>query len=174
MTIDGVFDHTSGIPDEEIHEHYSTLLIDADEILYGRKTYELMQYWQTILKHPTIETAEKNFALAIDHIQKTVFSHSLKKTDWDTATLCSKPLEEYVRELKTQPGKNILAGSRSIIMQLMKMKLIDEVQLCVYPVIAGNGAILFNDELDRTLFKLVKTKIFKGGAILLFYEPKYT
>ena len=52
MTIDGVCDHTAGLPDEEVHQHYADLLDSADIILYGRTTYQLMQYWQTLLKKP--------------------------------------------------------------------------------------------------------------------------
>ena len=74
--------------------------------------------------------------------------------------------------MKKQPGKDILIGSRSLIMQLLKLNLIDELQLCIYPVIAGKGLRLFENSNDRILFKLMKTKRFSGGAVLLYYEPK--
>lgn len=128
-TIDGVFDHTAGIPDEEIHQHYTALLENADIIAYGRITYQLMQYWQTLLKNPSGEKTTDEFAVAIDKIQKLVFSHKLKDTGWNTATLVTRPLEEMISRLKQQPGNNILIGSRSLIMQLMKADLIDELQL---------------------------------------------
>lgn len=171
MTIDSVCDHTAGLPDEEIHQYYVDLLHSADLILYGRTTYQLMQYWQTLIKNPSGEKTMDNFALAIDKIQKIVFSHKLKRTGWDSAKLATKPIEELVRELKQQPGKDILVGSRSLITQLMKLNLIDEYQLCVHPVIAGKGLPLFEHVNDRTIFKLIKTKIFSGGAITLYYEP---
>lgn len=171
MTIDGVFDHTAGLPDEEIHQHYTDLLDGADIIFYGRKTYQLMQYWQALLINPSGEKTADDFAIAIDKIQKIVFSHTLKNTNWDSAKLATKPLEELVRELKQQPGKDLLVGSRSLILQLMKLNLIDEYQLCVYPVIAGKGSLLFDNVNDRTIFKLTKTKTFNGGAIILYYAP---
>ncbi len=171
MTIDGVFDHTAGLPDEEIHQHYTDLLDSAGMILYGRITYQLMQYWQTLIKNPSGEKTADDFAIAIDKIQKIVFSHQLKNTDWDSAKLATKPIDELVRVLKQQSGKDILVGSRSLITQLMKLNLIDEYQLCVHPVIAGNGLLLFENVHDRTIFKLTKTKSFINGAVTLYYEP---
>src|SRR6478609_3742724 len=107
MTLDGFCDHTAGIPDEEIHQHYTDLLHNADAILYGRITYQLMQYWQTLIKNPSGKTSMDDFAVAIDKIPKIVFSHKLKNTEWDTATLANQPIEEMVKELKQQSGKDI-------------------------------------------------------------------
>lgn len=170
-TIDGNCDHTAGIADEELHQHYADLLDKGGIILYGRTTYQLMQYWQTVLKNPSGEKASDDFAKAIDKIHKIVFSHSLKNTDWETAEIATKPLEVVIQELKQQSGKNIFIGSRSLIIQLINLKLIDELQLCIQPVIAGKGLWLFENITDRTLFKLNKTKSFSNGAILLYYEP---
>ena len=170
MTLDGFCDHTAGLPDEEIHQHYADLLDNADVILYGRITYQLMQYWQTLLKNPSGEKSMDDFAMAIDKIPKIVFSHTLKNTEWDSAKLANQPIEEIVKELKQQSGRDILVGSRSLIIQLMKLNLIDEYQLCVHPVVAGSGLPLFENINDRTIFKLIKTKIFSGGAVTLYYE----
>jgi dihydrofolate reductase len=172
MTIDGFCDHTSGIPDEEIHQHYAELLDNADVVLYGRITYQLMQYWQNLLKNPSGEKSMDDFAKAIDRIPKIVFSHTLKNTEWDSAKLSDKSPEEIVLELKQQTGRDILVGCRSLIIQLMKLNLIDEYQLCVHPVIAGGGLPLFENINDRTILKLIKTKSFSGGAVTLYYEPK--
>jgi len=171
MTLDGFCDHTAGLPDEEIHQHYTELLGQADLILYGRITYQLMQYWQTLLKNPSDEKSMNDFAIAIDKIPKIVFSHTLKNTEWDSAKLSNKSLEEMALELKQQPGRDILVGSRSLIIQLMKLNLIDEYQLCVHPVVAGSGLSLFENINDRTVLKLIKTKAFSGGAVTLYYEP---
>jgi dihydrofolate reductase len=171
MTIDGFCDHTAGIPDEEIHQHYADLLNNAGAILYGRITYQLMQFWQTLIKNPSGEKSMDDFAVAIDKVPKIVFSHTLKNTGWDSARLSDQSLEEEALELKRQPGKDIFVGSRSLIIQLMKLNLIDEFQLCVHPVVAGSGLPLFENVNDRTVFKLIKTKTFSGGAVTLYYEP---
>ncbi|MCS6917426.1 MAG: dihydrofolate reductase family protein [Chitinophagales bacterium] len=171
ITIDGVYDHTEGLPDGEIHQHYADLLDNAGVILYGRKTYELMQYWQTVLTNPSGDKTANKFAIAIDRIPKIVFSHTLKDTGWDSAKLATKSLDDLVRDLKQQSGKDIFVGSRSLIMQLMNLYLIDEYQLCIHPVVAGKGSPLFDNVNDRTILKLTRTKTFSNGAIILYYEP---
>jgi dihydrofolate reductase len=170
-TLDGFCDHTAGIPDEEIHNHYADLLNNAGVILYGRITYQLMQFWQTLLKNPSGEKSMDDFANAIDNVQKIVFSHTLKNTEWDSAELAKQTLEDEVSKLKQQSGKDIFVGSRSLIIQLMKLNLIDEYQLCVHPVVAGSGLPLFENINERTILKLIKTKTFGGGAITLYYKP---
>jgi dihydrofolate reductase len=170
-TIDGNCDHTVGIADEEIHQHYTRLLDNAGVILYGRITYQLMEFWRTILEKPSAEKSMNDFAVTIDKIQKIVFSRTLKNVGWESANLANRSLEEEVLELKQQSGKDIFVGSRSLIIQLMNLNLIDELQLCIQPVIAGKGLSLFEDIKDRTIFKLKKTKTFNDGAVILYYEP---
>ena len=171
MTLDGFCDHTAGIPDDEIHQHYTDLLGNADTILYGRITYQLMEYWRTLLENPSDEKSMNDFAIAIDKIPKIVFSHTLKNVEWKSAKLTNRDIKEEVLELKLQSGKDILVGSRSLIIQLMKLNLLDECQLCIHPVIAGTGLPLFENINDRTILKLIKTKTFSGGAVTLYYEP---
>ena len=171
MTLDGICDHTAGIPDEDLHKHYAELLDNARVLLYGRTTYQLMQYWQTLLKNPSGQKSMDDFALAIDKIPKIVFSQTLKNTEWDSAKLAIKEIENEVLELKQQSGKDILVGSRSLIIQLINLNLIDEFQICIHPMIEGKGLPLFDKIKDRTIFKLLKTKIFGSGAIVLYYEP---
>lgn len=171
MTLDGYCDHTAGIPDEEIHQYYAEQLRNADAILFGRITYQLMEFWQPLVKNPTGEKAMDDFALAIDNIPKIVFSHTLNKVTWDSVRIAKRDLKEEVLELKQQPGKDIFIGSRSLIIQLMKLNLLDELQLCIQPVIVGKGLPLFENINERTLLKLIKTKTFSGGSVIHYYEP---
>lgn len=176
LTIDGFCDHTAVSPDQEIHQHYTDLLHDSGVILYGRKTYELMQFWQPFLSNPSGDKTMDDFAVAIDNIPKIVFSHTLKKSDpmitgWKSASLSSQTLQEAVIELKNTGGNDILIGSRSLIVALTNLKLIDEYQLCIHPVLAGKGLSLFDQLNERTVLQLIKTKIFKSGAMLLCYNP---
>ena len=172
MTLDGICDHTAGLPDEEIHQHYTELLGQGDAILYGRTTYQLMEYWRNFLENPSEEKSMNDFAAAIDKIPKIVFSHTIKNVEWETASIAKRDLKDEVLELKQKPGKNIFVGSRSLIIQLLNLDLIDELQLCIYPVVAGKGLPLFKNINDRIIFKFVKTKTFNGGAVLLYYQPK--
>jgi len=112
-----------------------------------------------------------DFAIAIDKIPKLVFSHTLKNIEWGSAKLADRDIEEEVLELKNRSGKNILVGSRSLIIQLMKLNLIDEYKLRVNPDVVGRGLPLFEDIKYRTVLKLIKAKTFSGGAVTLYYEP---
>ena len=172
MTLDGICDHTAGIPDEEIHRHYTELLGKGDAILYGRTTYQLMEFWRPFLENPSKEKSMNDFAKAIDNIPKIVFSHTLKNVDWESATIAKRDLKDEVLELKQQSGKDIFVGSRSLIIQLMNLNLIDELQLCIYPMLEGNGLSLFEDIKDRIIFNLVNIKTFNGGAVILYYQQK--
>ena len=172
MTLDGFCDHTSMIADEEIHQHYSELLRSVDAVLYGRITYQLMEYWPTVVKNPTGNKSVDEFALVMDKIPKVVFSHTLKNVEWQTARLAKKDLKKEVLDLKQQTGKEILVGSRSLIVALLNLNLIDELQLCIHPIIAGKGLPLFDTVKDPNVLTLIKTKVFNSsGSITLYYHP---
>lgn len=171
MTLDGVCDYTTGIPSEDLHQHYADLLDNSGVALYGRTTYELMQFWKTILQNPSGKKSMNDFAISIDRIPKLVFSTTLKDTNWDSAKLSDGPLNEKVLELKQQSGKDISVGSRSLIIQLLNSNLIDEFQICVHPVIEGKGLRLFDQIKDRIMLKLIKTKTLSSGSTVLYYEP---
>jgi dihydrofolate reductase len=172
MTLDGFCNHTAVVADDEILQHYNELFSNADTILFGRITYQLMEsYWPTIVKNPTGDKPTDEFAVLIDNISKIVFSHTLKNVDWKNVKLAREGIKEEVLELKQQAGKYILAGSRSLIVTLMNLNLIDEFHLCVHPIIVGNGLRLFININDRINLKLLKTKNFSCGAVMLYYKP---
>ena len=172
MTVDGFCDHTSGIADDEIHQHYSELLRSAGVILYGRITYQLMEYWPTVVKNPTGNKTLDEFAMIMDNVPKIVFSHTLKQLDWKTARLAKRDIKEEVLELRHQEGKDIFVGSRSLIVTLLNLNLVDELQLCVQPIIAGKGLSLLENITDRINLKLTQTKTLNSsGSIILYYEP---
>jgi dihydrofolate reductase len=171
MTLDGFCDHTAIIPDDEIHQHYANLLSNAGTVLYGRITYQLMEFWRTLVENPSGEKSMDDFAIVMDKTPKIVFSHTLRNIDWKSAKLANRDLGEEVLELKQQSGKDIFVGSPGLIVALTKLNFIDEYQLCVHPVIVGKGLPLFKNITNRIVLKLVKTKAFSGGAVILYYEP---
>jgi dihydrofolate reductase len=173
MTLDGFCDHTAMIADEELHQHYSELLSNAGAIIWGRITYLLMESsWPAVVKNPTGNKSIDEFAVIIDNIPKIVFSHTLKNIEWKTARLAKGDIKKEALELKRQATRDILVGSRSLIVTLLNLNLIDEFQLCVQPIIAGKGLPLFNNINDRINLNLLKTKTFiNSGSIVLYYEP---
>jgi dihydrofolate reductase len=171
MTLDGFSDHTAGIPDEELHQHYADLLNQAGAIIYGRITYQLMEsYWPAIVKNPTGNKPIDIFAVAIQNIPKIVFSSTMPNVRWENSILVRGDLKEEVLKLGKQPGRDILVGSPGLIAALTRLNLIGEYQLCVHPVIAGGGLPLFKNITDRVTLKLLKTKPFRSGVIILYYN----
>jgi dihydrofolate reductase len=175
MTLDGFCDHTATIADDELLEHYNQLLGNADTILWGRTTYQLMEsYWPAIVKNPTGNKPEDEFAVLIDNISKIVYSRTLKNVDWKNTRLKSEVNKEEVLELKQSRNggsKNILVGSPSLIVALTQLDLIDEYQICIQPIILGRGLPLFKNVKCRINLKFLKTKPFGSGAVTLYYEP---
>jgi dihydrofolate reductase len=170
VTLDGFCDHTAMIADEEIHEHYTELLRSADTVIYGRITYQLMEYWKTVLENPTGNKSIDEFAEAMDDIQKIVYSRTLKNVDWKNAELKNEIVKDDILDLKQQTGKPVLVGSPSMIVALGKLGLIDEYQLGVQPTVIGSGLPLFKNVTDRIDLKLIKTKTFGCGAVFLYYS----
>lgn len=172
ISLDGFCDHTVGIADAELHQHYADLLQNAGALLYGRITYQMMEsYWPTVVKNPTGQKSTDEFAVAIQNIPKIVFSRTLKQVEWEHVVLAKDSLEEEVIKLKQQPGKDFFAGSPSLIAALTKLNLIDEYQLCIHPVIAGSGLPLFKGIADQIILHLTRTKVFGSGAVVHYYEP---
>lgn len=176
MTLDGFCDHTAMIADEEIHEHYNDLLRNAGTLLYGRITYQLMEsYWPSVVKNPTGNQPMDEFAVLIDNISKIVFSRTLQHVDWKNTTLKKEIIKEEILALKQSRSggsKNIVVGSPGLIVALSQLDLIDEYQLGVQPTVLGNGLSLFKNISDRIDLRLLKTKAFGCGAIMLYYERR--
>src|ERR1700674_1770601 len=111
MTLDGFCDHTASNPDDELMEHYNDLMRNADMLIYGRKTYQLMEsYWPLLVKNPSGNKLDDEFAVLMDNISKIVYSRTLKTVDWKNTTLKTEVIKEEILDLKQQPGKNILVG----------------------------------------------------------------
>lgn len=171
IMLNGSCDHTAGIADAELHNHFTELIQGSDIVLYGRTTYKLMEdAWPALVKNPSGEKSSDDFAVALDKTQKIVFSKTLKSLSWDTATLAKRSLEDEVKALKKAPGRDVLIGSPSLINQLTQLQLIDEYQLCLHPVIAEDGLQLFKGIPKNLVLKLIKTKTFGAGQIVLYYE----
>ena len=171
MTLDGFCDHTAGIADDETHEHYSDLLRGSDAIMFGRKTFRLMEYWRSVVDNPTGNKATDEFAAVINNIRKIVYSRTLDSVDWGNTEIKREIVKDDILDHKQQTGNDILVGSPSLIVGMTRLGLIDEYQLGVHPVVLGGGLPLFKNISERIDLKLVKTKPFDCGVIILYYEP---
>ena len=140
-------------------------LFASDAHLLGRVTYQIFAgAWPS-------RSDEEGFADRMNSLPKYVVSTSLKKAEWKNAHLIRENVAEEVSKLKQQPGRNILvAGSATLVQTLIQHDLIDEYHFLVFPIVLGGGKRLFIDESKATL-KLVETKAFNLGVVLLSYKP---
>jgi dihydrofolate reductase len=175
MNIDGFFDgRDHDISWHNVEAEFNDYAINemfpfSDLLLFGRVTYELMaDFWPTpeALKDDPIVAGKMNSSA------KVVFSRTMKKTEWNNTRLVKDNMEEEVRKLKEQPGKDIaLLGSGSIVSQLAQRGLIDEYRIMVNPIVLGQGTPLFKDIKNRLTMKLLRTRTFRNENVLLCYAP---
>ncbi len=172
--MDGCCDHTKGRGNDEVHEYFAQLMRDADTLLYGRKTYELMvPFWPNIAKDNSAPTkAMSDFAQAFASVNNIVVClRSLKKVEKKNTSIISGNLEEEIIKLKQEPGGNISTGGVDIPSQLIALGLVDEFHIVIQPIIAGAGRRFLDTTtlLHSQQLNLVATRVFESGAIALRY-----
>lgn len=140
-------------------------LFAADALLLGRVTYQgFAAAWPSA-------TDEAGFADRMNSIPKYVVSTTLGELEWNNSMLIKANIVEEVSRLKQQPGQDILlSGSADLIHTLMQHDLIDEYRLMLHPIVLGSGKRLFRDAGDTKVLKLVETKTFSSGIIVLTYH----
>jgi dihydrofolate reductase len=171
VTLDGCCDHREGIVDEDLHRHAAENLAQADALLFGRVTYEMMAAaWR-----PSAQTGVRPdwmlpFAQTIDAAKKYVVSSTLQRVDWN-AELVRGDLGEAVRRLKQEPGKGLFVGGVQLPLALAELGLIDEYEFVVHPRVAGHGPALFAGLSKPLDLKLVSRLEFGSGAVAMRYVP---
>jgi dihydrofolate reductase len=171
VTLDGCCDHREGSTDEELHRYWAEKLAQADALLFGRVTYEMMEAaWRPSATGARPDWMEA-FARTIDAAKKYVVSSTLKRVDWN-AELVRGDLGEAVQRLKREPGKGLFVGGVKLPLALAELGLIDEYELVVQPRIAGHGPTLFAGLSKRIDLKLVSRLEFGSGAVAMRYEPR--
>lgn len=169
LTLDGVFEE----PGQWSFDYWSeeAMLYKRDELfssdvqLLGRVTYEgFAKAWPSMP-----DTGD--FGERMNSMPKYVVSTTLTRADWQNSTIISKNVVEEIQQLKKQPGQNILvAGSGKLVHTLMKHQLVDEYRFMVHPVVLGSGKRLFTEGTEKVQLKLVATRAFKTGIVILHYQ----
>jgi len=176
VTLDGCCDHRAMIPDEDLHRHAAEQIAQADALLLGRVTYEMMEaawrpFAETGVRPDWMETYMEPFARTIDAAKKYVASSTLERVDWN-AELLSGDLGTAVRALKRKPGKGLAVGGVRLPLALAELGLIDEYEFVVQPRLAGHGPTLFAGLSKQVELKLVGRQEFGSGAVAMRYEPR--
>jgi len=175
VTLDGFFEGTEPWSidwhnaDEEFNDFAIEQLNTLGTILFGRLTYQGMAgYWRS----PAALESDPVVAGAMNSLNKIVFSKTLETADWNNTRLVKDNIADEIARLKQQPGKDLaLFGSANLMSTLMKLNVIDEHRLMVNPVVLGRGTPLFQGVDDRLALKLIGTRAFKNGNVLLTYQP---
>src|ERR1700723_268273 len=143
ITLDGCCDHRAMIADEELHRHAAESIAQADALVFGRVTYEMMEAaWRPPAKAGARPGWMEPFARTIDAAKKYVVSSTLDRVDWN-AELVRGDLGEAVQRLKRESGKGLFVGGVKLPLALAELGLIDEYELVVVPGLAGRGPTLF-------------------------------
>jgi dihydrofolate reductase len=174
-TLDGCVDHTKGFADEETHAYWTHLIQDADLLVYGRKTYQLMvPFWPEVARNQSMDKASNEFAKTFDSIKKVVFSRRLESAEDKNTRIVRTNLRDEILKLKQEPGRNILLGGVDIPSQLIELGLVDEFRFVVGPTLAGEGRRLLEGvSLPESLqLKLDESKFFESGCVALHYSKR--
>lgn len=175
VTLDGCCHHEAGLPpDVESMRYWTVEMAQADAVLFGRVTYEMME---SAWKKPSngvwpdwMEQWEIPFAEAIDKAKKYVVSSTLTELDWN-AELLQGDLASAVQQLKEQPGERLSVGGVTLPTELADLGLIDEYEFVVHPVLAGHGPTLLNGLQNRIHLELVERTPFASGVVAMRYRP---
>ena len=158
--------------EDKLFEDVENMISTADTALYGRVTYQMMEsYWPTAADKPTGTKHDIVHARWVNAAPKIVFSRTLKKVGWQNTRIVKDHIAEEIVKLKKQPGKNIvLFASPTLASTFMNLDLIDEYWFNVNPIVLGMGKPLFKDIDEMHKLKLLETKSYENGVVLLRYQ----
>ena len=176
VTLDGCCDHRAIPTDEELHRHFAEEIAQADALLFGRVTYEMMEAaWRaparTGVRPDWMPPWMEPFARTIDAAKKYVVSSTLERVDWN-AELVRGDLGTAVQQLKRESGKGLFVGGVKLPLALTELGLIDEYEFMVQPRLAGHGPTLFAGLSKHVDLKLLSRQEFGSGAVAMRYEPR--
>jgi dihydrofolate reductase len=172
VTLDGCCDHRAMIPDEDLHRHAAEKLGQADALLFGRVTYEMMEAaWRTPAQAGARPAWMEPFARKINGSKKYVVSSTLDRVNWNSE-IVRGDLGKAVQQLKQESGQGLLVGGLKLPLALAELGLIDEYEFVVQPRLVGHGPTLFAGLSRHLDLRLVSQLEFGSGAVAMRYEPR--
>ena len=175
VSLDGFFEGPNReidwhLVDDELHEHFNQQLSTMSAFLDGRVTYELMAaFWPTADADPASPRTVVEFSRIWRDMPKFVYSRSLRQADWNT-TVVREVVPEQVEALKARPGGDMALGGADLAATFRRLDLIDEYRIYIHPVLIGRGAPLFPPADEAYPLRLVETRTFGNGVVLLRHQ----
>lgn len=198
VSVDGYFAGPDGNIDwHNVDDEFNKFAVEQTSnfgaIIFGRTTYQMFEeYWPAALTDPKTSEDDRKIAKIIDDIEKIVFSKTLEKVTWKNTKLLHEIDPEEIKKWKMQSGPPshkastgakamadksdgqsgdmVVFGSGTIVQAMTNLGLIDEYKLLVNPIILGKGKSMFQN-VKQLKLKLIETKEFGNGNILLSYRP---
>ena len=172
VTLDGCCDHRAITPDEDLFRNVVENFGQADALLFGRVTYEMMEAaWRPPSQMGAMPDWMEPFARTINAAKKYVVSSTLDRVDWN-AELVRGDLGKAVQQLKQESGKGLLVGGVKLPLAVAELGLIDEYEFVVHPRLAGHGPTLFAGLSKHVDLRFVSRLEFGSGAVAMRYEPR--
>ena len=175
VSLDGYIEDKSGkidwtTPSEKLHRHFNEREQEMDTHLYGRKVYEIMQYWEDADQAPDNPGYMKEYARLWQKQRKIVFSSTIDQVK-DGYELRNSIDPHEIMQLKKSAGKNMMVGGASLVSSFMHYGLVDEVHLYMLPFLLGGGKPMFPSGKERNL-QFVESQAFPAGVVMLKYQLK--
>ena len=173
VTLDGCTDHQEGIADEETHAFFTDIMDQADAMLWGRITYEMMEsYWPLVARgEQEAPPAVREWAEKLEAKPKYVVSSTRTEFPWTNSHHITGDLTAGVQQLKDASPAGVLIGSGALATALDRLDLIDEYRFLLQPRIAGHGPTLFQGGLHSTRkLELVSAMPLRCGAVAMHYR----
>lgn len=173
VTLDGCCDHTIGIADDELHDHFTALMDDAGAMLWGRKTYELMEgAWPAVARDESAPRAMREWALKLEAKPKYVVSTTRTDYAWHNTLHLRGDLKAAIQRIKEQTPAGVLLGSPSLGAELQRLGLIDAYQLVIHPFIAGRGPRLFDGLTHPQQLERISVRTLRGGQTAMHFRKR--
>lgn len=176
LSLDGYIAGVEGgpslpVPEEPLHRYFNQLQRQATVSLFGRRLYELMQYWDTADQQPNCPDVEREFSRFWKETPKVVVSTTLTSVGPNARLVNGDGLEQLVRELRAAPDADVQVGGATLAASLSRLGLIDEYLLYFYPVVLGGGTPYFTAGSALQLEPIGEEKL-SQGVVLLRYRPR--
>jgi dihydrofolate reductase len=173
VTLDGCCDHREMIADDEMHDHFTRIISAAGAMLFGRKTYELMEgHWPAVARDEQASRADREWARKLEDLPKYVVSASRRDFPWSNSFHMEGDLAKAVTQLKETTPQGVLVGSPMLSAELQRLGLIDEYHLVIHPVLVGHGPYLFPGLERSRHLELVSTTRLTSGVTAMHYRRK--
>jgi dihydrofolate reductase len=173
VTLDGCCDHREGVADDEMHRYWTRLMDSTGAMLFGRRTYELMEAaWPQVARDPKAARSDRSWAKKLDAKPKYVVSTTRRDFPWSNTHRVEGDLARAVRALKRATPRGLMVGSPMLSAELLRLGLVDEYRLVVHPVVAGHGPYLLSGLQPSLRLELVASRRLKSGIVALHYRRR--